>query len=168
MLESLTFEDFSGRVGEGFRLEERSGVVELTLVEVTDLARRENPGPRRSQRARFRNGPGAKPGWRRLFGITRQEVIQLGDSVAFAHADDIFRFDACQALQLRYSRALASTGGLRILVIIYDHLSALVESIQRGLEVGRQITIAIAADLRGEAECMSGGIKRVRVGFLKF
>jgi hypothetical protein len=57
VLESLTFEDFTGRVGEGFRLEERSGVVELTLIEVTDLARRENPGPRRSPFSLVFRGP---------------------------------------------------------------------------------------------------------------
>ena len=48
MLASLTFGDFSGRVGETFRLEGPPGVLALTLVEATDLARRENPGPRRS------------------------------------------------------------------------------------------------------------------------
>ena len=57
MLESLTFGDFSGRIGEGFRLEERGGVAELTLVEVTDLARRGNPGPRRSPFSLVFRGP---------------------------------------------------------------------------------------------------------------
>ncbi len=57
MLESLTFGDFSGRVGEGFRLEGPAVIVELTLVEVTDLARREKPGPRRSPFSLVFHGP---------------------------------------------------------------------------------------------------------------
>ena len=56
MLETLTFGDFSGRVGEEFRLGE-AGVAGLTLVEVTDLARPEAPGPRRSPFSLVFRGP---------------------------------------------------------------------------------------------------------------
>lgn len=47
MLASLTFGDFFERVGETFRVEGPSGAFPLTLVEATDLARRESPRPGR-------------------------------------------------------------------------------------------------------------------------
>jgi len=57
MLENLALRDFLERVGEEFRLEGPSGAVPLTLVEIVDLARRENPGPRRSPFSLVFRGP---------------------------------------------------------------------------------------------------------------
>lgn len=59
MLESLKISDFSGRVGEEFRLEGPAGAVPLRLVEVVDLGWRENPGPRRSPFSLVFSGPQA-------------------------------------------------------------------------------------------------------------
>ncbi|MCM3876751.1 MAG: hypothetical protein NEA02_10065 [Thermoanaerobaculia bacterium] len=56
MLESLKFEDFFERVGEGFRVGE-AGVPGLTLIEATDLSRPESPGPRRSPFSLVFRGP---------------------------------------------------------------------------------------------------------------
>jgi hypothetical protein len=56
MLQSLTFGDFSGRVGEEFRVGE-AGVAGLTLIEATDLSRRGSPGPRRSPFSLVFRGP---------------------------------------------------------------------------------------------------------------
>lgn len=57
MLEDLAYSDFFERVGEEFRVAAGEAVVTLVLSEVTDLARRENPGPRRQPFSLVFRGP---------------------------------------------------------------------------------------------------------------
>jgi hypothetical protein len=57
MLEELKIGDFSGRVGEKFRVGEAGAAVELTLIEATDLSRADAPGPRRSPFSLVFRGP---------------------------------------------------------------------------------------------------------------
>ncbi|MEO8054403.1 MAG: hypothetical protein ABI768_04580 [Acidobacteriota bacterium] len=57
MLENLKIGDFSGRVGDGFRVGEQGSAVEMTLIEVADLARPDAPGPRRSPFSLVFRGP---------------------------------------------------------------------------------------------------------------
>ncbi len=59
MLESLTFGDFSGRIGEEFRVVGRDAPVALALVEATDLSRPGAPGPRRAPFSLIFRGPSA-------------------------------------------------------------------------------------------------------------
>jgi hypothetical protein len=77
MLESLTLGDFSGRVGEEFRLDGPSGAVPLTLVEVVDLARRENPGPRRSPFSLVFRGPAAPALPQRTWPLAHETLGRL-------------------------------------------------------------------------------------------
>lgn len=77
MLEALTFGDFSGRVGEEFRLEGPSGAVPLTLVEVVNLAGRENAGPRRSPFSLIFRGPAAPLVPQRTWPITHETLGRL-------------------------------------------------------------------------------------------
>ena len=57
MLEKLTYEDFSGRIGEEFRLDGPSGPLALVLAEATSLASRDGAGPRRSPFSLVFRGP---------------------------------------------------------------------------------------------------------------
>lgn len=57
MLEALKVGDFSGRVGEEFRVAAGEAVVPLVLTEVTDLARPEGPSPRRKPFSLVFRGP---------------------------------------------------------------------------------------------------------------
>jgi len=57
MLESLAVGDFSGRIGEGFRVPLVDGSIVLTLAEVTDLARKDHAGPRRAPFSLVFRGP---------------------------------------------------------------------------------------------------------------
>ena len=59
MLESLTLGDFFERIGEEFLVAAGETTVDLVLVETTDFARRENPGPRRSPFSLIFRGPSA-------------------------------------------------------------------------------------------------------------
>ena len=77
MLEGLAFGDFSGRVGEEFRLEGPSNVVPLTLVEATDLSRRENPGPRRSPFSLIFRGPHSPVFPQRIWPLTHESLGRL-------------------------------------------------------------------------------------------
>jgi len=77
MLENLTFGDFSGRVGEEFRLEGPSGAVSLKLVEVVDLARRDNPGPRRPPFSLIFRGPQASVLPQRIWPLTHETLGRL-------------------------------------------------------------------------------------------
>lgn len=74
MLESLTLRDFFERVGEEFRLEGPSGTAPLTLVEVVDLARRENPAPRRSPFSLIFHGPAAPVFSQRIWPLTHETL----------------------------------------------------------------------------------------------
>ncbi|HEY3350730.1 MAG TPA: hypothetical protein VGM13_13220 [Thermoanaerobaculia bacterium] len=53
----LTFSDFSGRVGEGFRVSVADEAIVLTLADVTSLARANHPGPRRAPFSLIFRGP---------------------------------------------------------------------------------------------------------------
>lgn len=77
VLEGLTFGDFSGRVGEEFRLDGPSGAVSLTLAEVVDLARRENPGPRRSPFSLIFRGPMAPVFPQRIWPLSHETLGRL-------------------------------------------------------------------------------------------
>lgn len=77
MLENLTLKDFLERVGEEFRAEGPAGEVPLTLVEVVDLARRENPGPRRSPFSLIFRGPMAPVMPQRIRAIENASLGKL-------------------------------------------------------------------------------------------
>ncbi len=57
MLEGLAYSDFFERVGEEFRVAGEDAAVVLVLSEITDLARREAPSPRRSPFSLIFRGP---------------------------------------------------------------------------------------------------------------
>jgi hypothetical protein len=57
VLESLTLGDFFGRVGEGFRVATSEAEIGLVLAEVTDLSRRDAPGPHRAPFSLIFRGP---------------------------------------------------------------------------------------------------------------
>lgn len=57
MLEELTYSDFFKRVGEEFHVGTGAVAVGLVLSEVTDLARPENPSPRRKPFSLIFRGP---------------------------------------------------------------------------------------------------------------
>ena len=57
VLTDLTLGDFSGRIGDAFRVELPAGSIDLALAEVTDLARRDHAGPRRAPFSLVFRGP---------------------------------------------------------------------------------------------------------------
>lgn len=57
MLDRLAVGDFSGRVGEGFRVPVADGSIVLALTEVTSLARADHAGPRRAPFSLIFRGP---------------------------------------------------------------------------------------------------------------
>ncbi len=57
MARELKIGDFFERVGEGFRVPLADGAIEITLVEVTNLARADHAGPRRAPFSLTFRGP---------------------------------------------------------------------------------------------------------------
>ncbi len=57
MPEELKIGDFFERVGEGFRVPFADGAIEITLVEVTNLARADHAGPTRAPFSLIFRGP---------------------------------------------------------------------------------------------------------------
>jgi hypothetical protein len=57
MPEDLKIGDFFERVGEGFRVPFAGGAIEITLLEVTSLARADHAGPRRAPFSLIFRGP---------------------------------------------------------------------------------------------------------------
>ena len=57
MPEDLKIGDFFERVGEGFRVPFAGGAIEITLLEVTNLARADHAGPRRAPFSLIFRGP---------------------------------------------------------------------------------------------------------------
>lgn len=77
MLEGLKIEDFLERVGEEFRVVTDEVAVGLVLVEVTDLARRDGSGPRRSPFSLIFRGPLAPVMPQRTYGLEHASLGRL-------------------------------------------------------------------------------------------
>ena len=77
VLMDLTLGDFSGRIGEAFRVALEAGSIDLTLAEVTDLARRNDAGPRRTPFSLVFRGPNGPLLSQRIWAVEHEVLGRL-------------------------------------------------------------------------------------------